>query len=249
MFAPWDDFWRGKERSNERQCKSVSQLTRLIFIWMHNDGRLNDLKRLACACRITHHIVKKFRLEFDSWELYNEKRNMKHKRYARNHARTERLQVLRYEAYDALIELVEDPKHYKHNCCWSHYVNKDTIVGQWTVEQTLFTFSKKCHRVRQKWKDRRGVVEFLHFYQYYRDCRGHDIHYCRSGKNISFSIHERSREEKPEKPWLHADWPGHEKSEDSEDVPEEDSSSTTSEEPCEPCECSKASCVKCFPKL
>ena len=207
-MKPINVFWQGCERQDEKKYKNVSTVAQVVFCWMINHGRRNDLKSLARTCRINAHIVKKFRWQFDKWCIRFEKDNLVYskKKEQRKLQRYNDLQEKRYCAYEELIRLIEDPKHYKYNCRFSHYVDKNTIVGEWTIEQCLFTFGKKCGRLRQKWKDR-GRIEHLHFYQYYRDLRHRDIHYYRSGKHICFIFHDVVAGRKKE--YLQIDWPEH----------------------------------------
>lgn len=216
-----DKFWRGEERWNEKKFKSVSILAQVVFGWMVNRPgswweekrqRTNDLKSLARTCKMNAHIVKKFRWQFDRWNVEPEKDGMRCARKKKNWRRSKKLRFKRYKAYDELIKLIEDPEHYKYNSKWTHYVKREAMVGPWTVEQALWTFNggegHRGHgRIRQKWKDQGRAIEHLHFYQYYRDKRGRDIHYHRSydGK-VEFTIHELS-DDKTER--LHMDWSGH----------------------------------------
>ncbi len=213
-MLPIDAFWRGQERPNEKQYENVSTTAQVVFCWILKNKRRDDLKRLARTCRLNAHIVKKFRWIFDKWQIHSEKYNLIRSHEPRKMERYKDLQEKRYVAYDQLIRLVEDPKHYKYNSKWSHYVNKNTIVNGWTVEQCLFTFSGECGRIRRKWKDR-GLVEHLHFYQYYRERLQRDIHYYRSGKSIRFTIHETGTSVSKKKR-EQIDWPEHVDSDDSD---------------------------------
>lgn len=179
MITIWDFLIR----PNERKYEHSSYIAKIIIKMIIDFGCLKDIKSLACTNRLLNHLVKKTRWEIDYYAIYWEKTDMvKKNKITHKKTRMNDLLIKRYKAYDELFKLLFKLKN--DSCV---FIKKDKIVGPWTVIDTVFNYNTYCGRVRHKWKDY-GKLEFLLFYQYYKDKTGLYIHYKRYGSNIIFKL-------------------------------------------------------------